>query len=59
LLACIIEVARAEKLSRLFAEILPDNIEMQRVSEKLGLSLRRRMADGDVFAELTLSTRGQ
>lgn len=54
LLQCLVRVARSEKLTRLFAEILPDNSEMIRVAERVGFSLKRRMEDSDVFAELAL-----
>lgn len=54
LLTRIIEIAKAEKLKTLFAEILPDNTPMLRISEKLGFKLIRRLEDSDVFSELSL-----
>jgi acetyltransferase len=54
LLTRIVEIAKAEKLKTLFAEILPDNTPMLRISEKLGFKLIRRLEDSDVFSELSL-----
>jgi acetyltransferase len=45
LLCRIIEVAREKKISRLSAEMLPDNLEMQAVFKRLGFTIR---ADGDL-----------
>jgi acetyltransferase len=55
LLGSILDIARAEGLRRVFAEILPDNREMIRLSEKLGLTIRRSMESPDVHAEMALS----
>ncbi|MBD2039991.1 bifunctional acetate--CoA ligase family protein/GNAT family N-acetyltransferase [Microcoleus sp. FACHB-672] len=41
LLSRLLQVGRDENLSRICADILPENLEMQRVSEKLGLRLNR------------------
>src|SRR3712207_8520977 len=41
LLEKILEVARDEGLQRLFAEILPENRTMQRLSRKFGFHLHR------------------
>jgi len=54
LLRNIVEIAKQERIGRLFAEILPDNLEMQHISERLGFTLSRRLEDGDLFAELKL-----
>ena len=40
LLRRVIEVARDEKLSRVSAEMLPDNLAMQRMAKRLGFSVR-------------------
>src|SRR5690606_18110931 len=50
----IVAVAKAEHLSRLSADILPDNTEMQRVAEKLGFTLERDLEEANVKAELSL-----
>ncbi len=54
LLRRLIEVARAEKLKRINAEILPENREMQRIVEKLGFRLKRMPQDFSVKATLDL-----
>jgi acetyltransferase len=41
LLYRLMDIARAEGLSRVSAEILPDNIAMQRVCEKVGFVVER------------------
>jgi acetyltransferase len=45
----IIEIARAEKLERVIAEILPENIHMQRVCRELGFRMDQH-SDGGVRA---------
>ena len=50
----ILEVARAEELHRLIAEILPENRAMQRLSRKFGFHLRRDVKGGVVRADLDL-----
>ena len=45
LLRRLLEVAREEKLSRVTGYILPENVEMARVCEKLGFQLRRSVED--------------
>ena len=50
----ILEVARAEELHRLIAEILPENRAMQRLSRKFGFHLRRDVKVGVVRADLDL-----
>jgi acetyltransferase len=39
MLDLLIQVGRDEKLSRIVADILPDNLEMQRICQKLGFAL--------------------
>jgi acetyltransferase len=39
MLDLLIQVGRDEKLSRIVADILPDNLEMQRICKKLGFTL--------------------
>lgn len=54
LLSCLISVASDEKLSRITADIHPENQDMQRLCEKLGFHLEHIMADGVVKAQLTI-----
>lgn len=48
----LVQIARDENLTRLQAEILPENVGMQRLCEKLGFQLER--TEDVVKAELTL-----
>ena len=41
LLDRLIQVGRDEKIARITGDILPENVEMQRVCEKLGFRLTR------------------
>ncbi len=54
LLRLLLQIARAEKLHRVSADILPENLEMQRVCEKLGFRLERSMTEPIVRAEIEL-----
>jgi acetyltransferase len=54
LLEKLLEVARAEGLSRISASILYENRAMQRLSKKLGFYLRRVAEEGVVKADLNL-----
>ena len=45
----LVEVARAEKIERVIAEILPENIHMQRVCRELGFRMQL-LPDGGVHA---------
>jgi len=54
LMARLALVGAGEKLSRLVANILPDNQDMIRVCEKLGFSLRHSLEDEVVYAEFKL-----
>lgn len=54
LLRRLLEVARLEGLQRITAKILPENIAMQRICERLGFRLFRQPDDPLVTAELTL-----
>jgi acetyltransferase len=54
LLRRLLQVGRDEKLSRITADILPENLEMQRVCEKLGFYLIRAIDDPTVKAEIDL-----
>ncbi|HZR45498.1 MAG TPA: bifunctional acetate--CoA ligase family protein/GNAT family N-acetyltransferase [Candidatus Manganitrophaceae bacterium] len=54
LLRRLIQVGRDERLKRIRADILSDNIAMQEVCRKLGFQLRRKIGDPLVAAELDL-----
>jgi acetyltransferase len=54
LLSMLIQIARDEHLARLTADILPENLEMQRVAQKLGFHLTRNLETQSVKAELRL-----
>lgn len=54
LLGMLVQIARDEKLSRISADILNENKEMQRVAQKLGFRLNREIGDSTVRAELVL-----
>jgi acetyltransferase len=45
----LVEIARAEKITRVIAEILPENIHMQRVCRELGFRMDQ-LSDGGVRA---------
>ena len=44
------EIARAEKIERVIAEILPENIHMQRVCRELGFHMELLPNHGGVHA---------
>ncbi len=50
----LIEIARAEKLTRVTADILPENDDMLHVSKLLGFRLRHSTDEHLVKAELLL-----
>src|SRR2546426_655167 len=54
LLRRLVEIARAEKVRTVSAEILPENRAMQRVCERLGFRLRHSYGDGVVRAEYVI-----
>jgi acetyltransferase len=53
LLRRLVQIGRDEKLQRIVATILSENVPMQRVSRKIGFKLKR--ADSEFHAELDLS----
>jgi acetyltransferase len=55
LLRRLLQVGRNEQIKRITADILPDNVAMQRVCEKVGFHLDRRVELGVVKAEIELS----
>jgi acetyltransferase len=54
LLARLLIVGRDEKLTKLTADILPDNREVMRICEKLGFALKHSLDDEVVRAEFAL-----
>ncbi len=55
LLRLLVEIGRKEKLSRIFAHILPDNSVMRHVSKKVGFKLHFDSKENEWKAELALS----
>ena len=55
LLRRLVQIGREEKLKRITADILPENLGMQAVSEKLKFKLKNTAGEGMVRAELVLS----
>jgi acetyltransferase len=51
----LIEIAKDEKVARLHADILAENIAMQKVCEKLGFKIKRSLTDPTVEVELALA----
>lgn len=56
LLRRLVAIGRDEKLSRITADIIPENIEMQRVAQKIGFRLHRTIEDPTVQAVIELLT---
>jgi acetyltransferase len=54
LLELLVQIARDEKIKRITADILPDNVEMQHIAKKLGFSLKRDLEESVVHAEIKL-----
>ncbi|MGO9599777.1 MAG: bifunctional acetate--CoA ligase family protein/GNAT family N-acetyltransferase [Isosphaeraceae bacterium] len=54
LLSRLLQVARDENLDRIFGDILPENIEMQRICEKLGFKMSHNVKESLIrsWAEL-------
>jgi acetyltransferase len=54
LLRRLLQIGRDEKLDRIVADILPDNVGMRRVAEQLGFRLRSRFGGSAIQAEIDL-----
>jgi acetyltransferase len=54
LLRRLLQVARDEKLTRVYADVLAENAEMQHLCERLGFQIRREVGQPTVVAELAL-----
>jgi len=52
LMKALIHVAKAEGVQRVIANILPDNLEMQRICERAGFKLSRKLDEPLVVAEI-------
>jgi len=50
----MLDVARDEKVGRVIGDILPENLVMQRICEKLGFQVKRSIEDPVVKVELEL-----
>jgi acetyltransferase len=55
LLRRLVQIGRDEKLKRIVATILSDNVAMQRVSRKIGFTLKRVDAEFQAVLDLTPS----
>jgi len=55
LIRSLVNIARKENLSRLTAEVLGENLDMQRIFEKLGFVLTSIPGEQTVRAELKLA----
>jgi acetyltransferase len=54
LLRLLVQIGRDEKLECITADMLPDNVEMQRICEKLGFQLQRSLQEPVVKAQIKL-----
>ncbi len=55
LLRRLVAIGRDEGISRITADILPDNVDMRRICEKVGFQLRYEPGDATVLAVLPLT----
>jgi len=54
LLKRLVEIGKAEKLSTISAQMLPENLEMQHICKKLGFEMKREMTEPMVTAVIKL-----
>ena len=54
LLSRLLQVGRDENIDRIFGDILPENIEMQRICEKLGFKMTHNVKESLIRAEIEL-----
>jgi acetyltransferase len=54
LLKRLVQIGRDEKLKRITADILGENLAMQKVARKLGFTFKRQVGDGSYWAYLDL-----
>ena len=50
LISRLLQVGRDENINRIFGDILPENIEMQRICEKLGFKLTHNVKESLIHA---------
>ena len=50
----LIQVGRDENIDRIFGDILPENVEMQRICEKLGFKMTHNVKESLIRAEIEL-----
>ena len=50
----LIQVGRDENIDRIFGDILPQNVEMQRICEKLGFKMTHNVKESLIRAEIEL-----
>jgi len=55
LLRRLLDLAKDEKVGRIVGDVLPDNLAMQHICEKMGFQLRRSIDDPVVKVELDLA----
>lgn len=55
LVSKLIEVGRAEGIAKIIGEILPENVGMKRLAEKLGFTLTYEIEEGVTRAEISLN----
>jgi len=54
LLKRLVEIGKAEKLTTISAQLLPENLEMQRVCKKIGFEMKRELTEPMVTAVIKL-----
>jgi acetyltransferase len=54
LLSRLLQIGRDEKITRIFGIILPENVAMKRICEKLRFRLEHRLGDSEIHAEINL-----
>ncbi len=54
LLQMLIQIGRTEKLSRITADILADNLDMQKTAQRNGFNMTRNLEEGTCSAEMQL-----
>jgi acetyltransferase len=58
LLRRLLQIGRDEKLARITAEILPENVAMRRLCQKFGFKLTHQLGDGVIGAEIEIGAEG-
>jgi RimJ/RimL family protein N-acetyltransferase len=55
LLSLLVKAANNEKIERLSATIMAENLEMRHVAEKLGFKISQELTDSTLLARLNLA----